>query len=367
LQENVRVERVNSSLVVEVKVTTPVPADSVVIANMLADAFVEDRLQGRMQGGAAALFSARIADRAIEAEKAESPFANLWFLSVAGGLLAALGVATLVDYMDRGIGGAAQAMKKTGRPVVGSTPLLRRRDVKDLPRHRYADAVIANPRSAFAESLRTLRASLLYAGQGQAAKLVCVTAARHGEGKTTIALALARVAAQAGQRVLLVDCDLRRRAMGRMIGAAPRAGLFEAASGEVPWKDALVRDAPSGADVMLVAESYYRPRDFFSAPAIEKLFAEFRETYDLVILSAPPALSVADTRTISRLSDRTILVAHWRRTPATLLRSAIRLLETTGSDIAGLVLNFVDPRARGRLTEADAAYQANVAPRLYGS
>jgi len=373
LRHGVRVRRVNASLLVELSVTTPVPSDSVVIANTLADLYVEDRLKGQLASvsrTAAAqqpVFSARVVDRATEADKADSPLGNQALWSALIGLLAGLGFAALVDYMDRGIGGAGQAMKKTGRPVIGSVPLLRGRDIANLPRHRVVDAVISNPMSAYAESLRNLRTSLLYVDQGDPPKLICVTAARHGEGKTTTALALGRVAALAGQRTLIVDCDLRRHALSRMLGLSPQKGIFEAASGEVGWRDAVIRDEPTGADLMLVSESYYRPRDFFSSPAMERLFSEFRDAYDLVILSAPPALAVADARTISRLSDRTILVAHWTRTPSTMLRAAIRLLATTGSDVSGLVLNFVDPRARGRLTETDTAYQAKFATRYYKS
>ncbi len=373
LRHGVRIRRVNASLIVELSVTTPVPSDSVVIANTLSDLYVEDRLKAQLAGvsqtGAAGrpAFSARVVDRAVEAEKADSPLGNLALWSAVIGLVVGVGCAALIDYLDRGIGGAARAMRKTGRPVIGSVPLLRGRDIADLPRHKVADAVIVNPMSAYAESLRNLRTSLLYADQGDQPRLICITAARHGEGKTTTALALARVAALAGQRTLIVDCDLRRHALSRMLGLSPQKGIFEAASGEVGWRDAVVRDAQSGADLMLMSESYYRPRDFFGSPAMERLFSEFRKAYDLVILSAPPALAVADARTISRLADRTILVAHWTRTPATMIKAAIRLLETTGSDVCGLVLTFVDSRARGRLTETDTAYQAKFATRYYKS
>jgi len=372
LKNSVRLRRVSASLVMELDVTTPVPSDSVVIANTLADLYVEERLERQLAqisapspAGAAPSFAARVMDRATEAHKADSPLGNLEAWSALIGLGIGFWTALLVDYMDRGVGGAAKAMKKTGRPVIGSVPLLRKRDLANVSRNRVADFVIANPMSAYAESLRNLRTSLYYADQREPPKLICVTAVRHGEGKTTTALALGRVAALAGQRVLIVDCDLRRHALSRMLGLSSEKGIVEAVSNDVAWRDVVLRDQPSGADLLLMSDSHYRPRDLFNSPAMERIFSEFRAGYDLVILSAPPALSVADTRTISRLSDRTVLVAHWTRTPSTLLRSAIGLLEQTGSDVSGLVLNFVDPRARGRLTETDAAYQAKFATRYF--
>jgi Mrp family chromosome partitioning ATPase len=371
LQSKVRVTRAQSSLVVDLTVTSPVPADSVVIANTLADLYVEDRLEKQFQqsaSGAPQAFGARVVDRAIEAEKAPSPFGNLEAWSALFGLITSVGIALGIDYLDRGVGGASRAMKKTGRPVIGSLPLLRKHELAEASRRNVADAVIANPMSAFAEALRNLRTSLLYASEDSAQpKLICVLAARHGEGKTTTALALARIAALAGQRTLIVDCELQRHSLGRMLNLSVPNGIVEAVSGGADWRDSVVRDAPSGADMLLVSQAYYRPRDFFSALAVEKLFAEFRAAYDLVILSAPAAFSGADARTISRLSDRTIVVAHWTRTPATMLRALIQNLEATGSDVAGLVLNFVDPRARGRLTETDTAYQAKFATRYYKS
>jgi Mrp family chromosome partitioning ATPase len=371
LQHGVRIRRHQSTLIVDLSVTTPVPADSVVLANTLADLYVEDRLERQFAPsaqGAAPIFSARVVDRAIEAEKAPSPLGNLEAWSAVFGVLIGTGIALGIDYLDRGVGGASRAMKKTGRPVIGSLPLLRKKELAKISRRRAADMVIANPMSAYAESLRNLRTSLIYTGEGAAQpKLICVLAARHGEGKTTTALAMGRVAALAGQRTLIVDCELQRHALGRMLGLSVRNGIVEAVNGDVAWREAVVRDAPSGADMILVSQSYFRPRDFFSSVAMEKLLAEFRAAYDLVILSAPAALSGGDARTISRLSDRTIVVAHWTRTPATMLRALIQTLESTGSDVAGLVLNFVDPRARGRLTETDTAYQAKFATRYYKS
>lgn len=371
LQDGVRIIRAQSSLIVEVNVTTPVPADSVVLANTLADLYVEDRLEqqfAQSASGPPRAFGARVVDRAIEAEKAPSPFGNLEAWSAVFGLIAGIGIALGIDYLDRGVGGAARAMKKTGRPVIGSLPLLRNRDLAKIARRRAADAVIENPMSAFAEAFRNMRTSLLYAAEdGAYPKLICVLAARHGEGKTTTALALGRVAALAGHRTLIVDCELQRLSLGRMLGLSVQNGIVEAVSGGGDWREFVVRDAPSGADMILVSQAYYRPRDFFSSVAVEKLLAEFRAAYDLVILSAPAAFSGSDARTISRLADRTIIVAHWTRTPASLLRTLIRNLESTGSDVAGLVLNFVDPRARGRLTETDTAYQAKFATRYYKS
>lgn len=371
LQDGIRITREQSSLIVDLSVTTPVPADSVVVANTLADLYVEDRLEqqfAQTAPAAAPIFGAHVVNRATEAQKAPSPLGNLEAWSALFGLIVGTGIALGIDYLDRGVGGAARAMKKTGRPVIGSLPLLRKKDLANVSRRRAADAVIANPMSAYAESLRNLRTSLLYAADdGAHPKLICVLAARHGEGKTTTALALGRVVALAGQRTLIVDCELQRHSLGRMLGLPVQNGIVEAVSGAADWRETVVRDAPSGADMILVSQSYFRPRDFFSSVAMEKLLAEFRAAYDLVILSAPSALSGADARTISRLCDRTIVVAHWTRTPATMLRALIQNLEATGSDVAGLVLNFVDPRARGRLTETDTAYQAKFATRYYKS
>lgn len=367
------IRQVNTSRLVALNLTTHVPSDSVVIVNTLADLYVEDRLNQQLaqaaapSSGAPQVMGARIMDRAIEAEKADSMLGNLEAWSAFLGLFFGLGFARLVDHMDRGVGSAAKAIDKTGRPVIGSVPFLRGADLKDVARHRVADVVIANPMSAYAESLRNLRTSLRYADQQEPPKLICVTAVRNGDGKNTTALALGRVAALAGQRVLIVDCDLRRRALSRMVELSPEEGIVEAATGDRPWTQIVRRDPSSRADLMLVSETHYRPRDLFASPAIERLFAEFRQAYELVVVSAPPALSVAETRAISRLSDRTILVAHWTRTPASMLRSAIKLLVTTGSDVQGIVLNFVDPRARGRLTETDTAYQAKFATRYYKS
>jgi Mrp family chromosome partitioning ATPase len=141
------------------------------------------------------------------------------------------------------------------------------------------------------------------------------------------------MAALGGQRVAIVDCDLRRRALNHVLNIHPRVGLIEVLSGQRAWRDVCGVDEPSGAHVIPLAETALTPRDMFSLPAMEDLLLDLREHYDLIILDCAPVLVAADARLVAGQADSAILVARWRKT---------RLRE-----ILGVAINGFDPHAPG--------------------
>src|SRR5690606_33005111 len=112
------------------------------------------------------------------------------------------------------------------------------------------DYVLKRPLSGFAEAIRALRASILYSRIGQETKVIALTSALPSEGKTTTSICLARVAAQAGARVVLIDCDLRRRNVNRLLGVEPEVGLLEVLNRTATLEQALMPDEASGAHIL---------------------------------------------------------------------------------------------------------------------
>lgn len=227
--------------------------------------------------------------------------------------------------------------------------------------------LVDKPMSAFAEGFRSLRTSLLYSGGASHSNTIAVASAMPGEGKTTTSICLARVSGLSGQRVIAVDCDLRRRSLSALMGSSPQKGLLQVLKGETGWRDVVTRDAISSVDILPAAEGSFTPWDVFGSPAMQKLLDELSEEYDLVLLDCPPVLAVAESRIICGLVQQTVLVVRWASTPARAALSAIEQIEQCGGLVGGIALNCVDADAPGRGAYGDSTYQARYAGAYYSS
>jgi Mrp family chromosome partitioning ATPase len=171
-----------------------------------------------------------------------------------------------------------------------------------------------------------------------------------------MSLCLARISAMSGQRVIVVDCDLRRHSLSETLAPAARTGLLEVLSGDADWRSAVVQDPESSAHIIASLAARFTPQDVFDSQAMTRLVEQLRGEYDLVILDSAPVLAIAETRTVAGHADLTLVVVRSGKTPAGATRTAIRELQHTGSDVAGVALNYVDPRRPGRGTYGDSLY-----------
>jgi capsular exopolysaccharide synthesis family protein len=229
------------------------------------------------------------------------------------------------------------------------------------------DYVVAKPLSAFTEALRSLRASILYSRLGGATKVVALTSALPAEGKTTTAVCLTRVSAQAGAKVLIIDCDLRRRNVNRLLGIEPTVGLVEVLNGSVKLDQALIHDAPSGAWVLPLASGGFTPKDVFGSAAMDNLLADVRKKFDLVILDTAPTLAVSDTRILSAKADVTVFLARWRKTPEKAILAALKTLDQAGAHVSGVALTQVDMVAQAKYGYGDAGYYYSSYKKYYAA
>jgi capsular exopolysaccharide synthesis family protein len=271
-------------------------------------------------------------------------------LALAGGASAVL----LVEILDAGLATADDVEKRIGVAYLGSIPTLASvaGDVDDAP----IDYVVAKPLSSFSEAFRGLQAAIVHASVDEPVKLVAITSALPGEGKTLTATCLARTAALQGRRVLVVDCDLRRRAVNRMLHTEPKVGLLEVLNGEATLQQAIMVDEPTGAHILPLADSKFTPRDIFGSAAMDRMLAELRARYDLVILDTAPVLPVADTRVLAPKTDLVVFLARWRRTPEPAIEAAFRLLDVPNTRIAGLALTLVDMKQQSKYGYGDPGY-----------
>jgi capsular exopolysaccharide synthesis family protein len=265
------------------------------------------------------------------------------------GVLFGLLLVWFMEQADSTIRTGDEIRSALGLPCLALVPTLRR---GMLGRHRVEDYVARKPLSPFSESMRTLRAALWLGTDPP--KVVVITAARPGEGKTTTAVALARSAAMNGERVLLVDCDIRQPSVGRVFRAETAAGVTDLLLGQAEYEQIVRRDHLTGLDYIPAGAAEIHSLGLFMSEAMANLLERVRRDYDLVILDAPPALAMADARVVARLADATLLCVKWRDTPRSVVRNSLALLEDAKARIVGAALTQVDAKAHRRSGYADS-------------
>lgn len=277
----------------------------------------------------------------------------LGFILALGCGLAAV---VIVELMDDGLITSEDVHRRLGLPMLGAVPLLMSTADRKDRRMAPTEYLLNRPLSAFAESFRTLRTSIMYAKLGAAAKVVVVTSALPGEGKTTTAVCLAISAAQAGLKVVIVDCDIRRRNVSRLLGVDADFGLLDVLDGSKPLAEVLLKGEASGAWVLPVAKRDFTPREVFNTAEMTALLSRLREDFDMVILDTAPVLAVAETRVLASQADAVMFLARWRKTPSKAAEAALRSLEQSEATVAGAVLTQVDVQEQARYGYGDPGY-----------
>ena len=269
--------------------------------------------------------------------------------AAALGGLSGLMLVWLLEQSDSTLRSGDDVRSALGVPCLALVPTLRR---GILGRHRVEDYVARKPLSPFAEAMRTLRAALWLGSDPP--KVVLVTAARPGEGKTTTALSLARSAAMNGERVLLIDCDIRQPAIGRLLRTEGAPGITDLLLGQAGYEQILRRDHLTALDWIPAGAAEIHSLGLFMSEAMAGLLERVRREYDLVVLDAPPALAMADARVVARLADATLLCVKWRDTPRSVVRNSLALLEDAKARIVGAALTQVDAKTHRRSGYADS-------------
>ena len=287
---------------------------------------------------------------AVPPEYPSAPRA-LPMLAGAGAVSVFLGLLLVyvAEITDRGFRSGADVRRALGLPCLALIPEIPRRKLGRVPVAGYA---ALKPMSPFAEQLRALRAGLWVGAQR--ARVVAVTAARPAEGKTSIALAMARAAALGGERVCVLDCDVRQTSFATVLQADNAPGLTDLLAGTVTDAQAIRTDPLSGARFIAGGSQHTQALSLFMSEAMARLLQRLRERFDLVLLDAPPAQAMTDTRVIAHIADATLMCLRWHATPVAVAEHALGLLGEAGANVVGVALTRVDARVHLRSGFADA-------------
>jgi succinoglycan biosynthesis transport protein ExoP len=306
---------------------------------------------------------ARVISPAVLPLKPSSP--NLILMALVGFVLAgiaAVAMVWLLEALERKFITSSDVENKLGLPHIANVAETRSISRGQEKKIAAIDYVVDRPLSLYAESLRAIRLSLLRDGHGRMVS-AGITSSRPNEGKTTMAISLARVSAMAGGRTLLIDGDVRRPSVAKALGLAPKLGLVEVLRGQVPVMAALVRDEASGAMVLPVAEMGETAHDLFDASRLQNLLAALDGHFELVIFDSAPALAVADTRLLLRQVDSVLMIVRWNSTPRQTAAAALKRMRALDIEPVGAVTTRVNMRALAAYGHGDidrdyAAYGA---------
>ena len=208
-----------------------------------------------------------------------------------------------------------------------------------------------NPTSAAAEAIRNMRTSLLLSGGETVPQVILSTSSVPGEGKTTQAVALAYSCAGLGKKVLLIEGDLRRRSLGNYFAtqSTPATGLISAVTGDAPLQDCIFTDKTTNVDVLFGENStHVNAADFFSSLAFETFLIKLRETYDFIIIDAPPLLVATDARVLARLVDRIMFLVAWDKTDQRQVEASMAQMKLIEIDRISPILTLVDVKRMQR-------------------
>lgn len=197
--------------------------------------------------------------------------------------------------------------------------------------------------SPLQEAFRGLRTSVLLSTAGRPPRSLLICSAHPGEGKTTVVTNLAISLAQLGQRVLLIDGDMRRPSVHKMLQIEDNLkGLVTYLTGSEEWKPVTQPTKIAGLDAMTCGPLPPNPAELLSSERMKTVLHEAVENYDTVLLDSPPLLSVADGRILSTLVEGSVLVVRGGVTPRDVSRRALDYAQSVGAHVIGVVLNNLD-------------------------
>jgi succinoglycan biosynthesis transport protein ExoP len=290
-------------------------------------------------GGTLQRPDARIMSAAVAPLEAYSPqWKALLALSAVAGLLLATVAALIADWRDDRILSLEGASAATKRRGFGAIPLVRRRGKGEaLSLH-----VLEKPDSIVVETLRGLRLHLIkIVGRNC---VIMVTSSEAGEGKTSLTGALGRVAANDGERVLLVECDLRRSTFRDCFDTRGSVGIESVLAGEASWEDAITIEEQTGLHV-IACQSYSKSASkLLRSEQLSIMLAQARQYYDLILVDTPPVMRVPDALNLSVKVDATLMLVGWKQVRQRTVMEAMGRLEGAGHKVAGVILTKVEGR-----------------------
>lgn len=260
--------------------------------------------------------------------------ADMTFALVAG-LVFAIGLAFGFEYLDNRIKTPQELKAQLGIPFLGMVPTV---TVEGEPNPLLDNGVPQN----FAEAFKSVRTNVLFSSADEGMRTLVVTSAGPGEGKSLVASNLALALAQAGQRVLLIDADMRRPRVHDIFGGSQEPGLSNVLAGNAKTSEAIRKSKTSGLWLMPAGHIPPNPAELLGSRRYTDFIASLSVHFDWVLLDTPPVMVVADSSIVANQSSGVVFVVRADHTSKHSVRAAVEQLEAANALLIGSVLNSVD-------------------------
>jgi len=291
----------------------------------------------------------RILSEATPGQQVAPRKSRILALSMILGVMAGSALVLLREYTQNTYRTAEELERTTGMTVLGQIPRI---PAKGRP--ATIQYLATKPTSAPAEAIRNLRTSVLLSNVDNPPRIIMSTSSIPGEGKTTLAIAMAQNLAGLNKKVILIEGDIRRRTFGEYFPQArEQGGLLSVISGKQTLEQAVWKHPDAGIDVLMGERSHVNAADVFSSESFRHLIERLRDEYDYAIIDTPPVLVVPDSRVIGQHVDAIIYSVNWDRTTRTQVQEGLRQFATVNLRVTGLVLSQIDPAGMKRYGYGD--------------
>ena len=282
--------------------------------------------------------------------------------TLLGGFLAVT-LVLLRKALNRGLE-SPEAIEQLGLPVYASIPYSTLQKVEEdkISRGRgRADAgssllAISHPTDLAVEALRSLRTSLHFAMLEAPNNRIMISGPSPEVGKTFVSVNLAAVIAQTGQRVLLIDVDMRRGYLHKVLGVPAKDGLSDILSNQCTLESAIHKTGIENLDIISRGQIPPNPSELLMHRNLTELLAQVSERYDLVILDTPPLLAVTDAAIVGRQSGTNLIVTRYGLNPAKEIEHTMRRFAQNGIVLRGAIFNGVEKKASAKYGYGNYGY-----------
>lgn len=336
LAESVTASADLKTVLITITAANSSPVQAAAIAQAVADSLITTvgTLESPASGGASPIKLSVVTPAVAPTSPSSPNTAQNLVIGLMVGLVAGIGFAVLRSTLDTKVRTQADLGQITSAPLLGGIAF--DSDAADKP--LLTDTAQQSPR---AESFRQIRTNLQFANVNSDSKAILVTSSLPGEGKSTTASNMAIAMAQAGQRVVLVDADLRRPMVASYLGLEGSAGLTTALIGAADVEDLL---QPWGNDDLHVLSSGQippNPSELLGSAAMSQLINRLEQTFDAVIIDAPPLIPVTDATVLTQRVGGVVLVVGSGKIKTQDLEKSLSSLELVSANVLGVVLNLL--------------------------
>ncbi|MCF7689387.1 MAG: polysaccharide biosynthesis tyrosine autokinase [Cephaloticoccus sp.] len=287
--------------------------------------------------------NARVIDRAAPAIEPSSPKVVLNLaLGFVGGIGMGLAFAFFVAFIDDRVKSSFDIEGVVGLPLLGIIPQIRKMDLSDK-----AQIVVNNADRQVSEAFLTLHSSLRLHDESKNAKCILITSTIPGEGKSFTITNLALTFAAHGEKVVLVDCDLRKPSIHKGLRLENSRGVIDICTKEASLDDVILHNVTPNLDVIPAGGRAKNPTHLLNSKGFESMIAELRKRYDRVLLDTPPLAAVSDALIILPMADGSLFNIYFNKVRRKAAQFAAKRLQESNVPIFGAILNGLNVAVSG--------------------